>query len=58
MDKGRLTRVVVLAEDLSAGLQANTVASRGAHDLRYLGVGLCDDKKLLNRLTGSLPLLR
>jgi hypothetical protein len=34
------------------------MASRGAEDLRYLGVGLCGEKKLVNRLTGSLPLLR
>ena len=34
------------------------MASRSADDLRYLGVGLLGDKKLLNRLTGSLPLLR
>ena len=25
---------------------------------RYLGIGLCGPKKLVNRLTGSMPLLR
>lgn len=28
------------------------------HELRYLGLALCGDKKKVNRLTGSLPLLR
>lgn len=27
-------------------------------DLRYLGVALCGEKRKVNRLTGSLPLLR
>lgn len=27
-------------------------------DLRYFGIALCGPKKLVNRLTGSLPLLR
>ncbi len=27
-------------------------------DLRYFGIGICGSKKLVNRLTGSLPLLR
>lgn len=27
-------------------------------ELRYLGVGICGSKKLVNRLTGNLPLLR
>lgn len=32
-------------------------ASKG-EELRYLGIGLCGNKKLVNKLTGSLPLLR
>lgn len=27
-------------------------------DFQYFGIGLCGDKKLVNKLTGSLPLLR
>lgn len=27
-------------------------------DLRYFGVAICGDKKLVNQLTGSMPLLR
>lgn len=27
-------------------------------EMTYLGLGLCGEKKLVNRLTGSLPLLR
>lgn len=27
-------------------------------DLRYLGIAVCGEKKLVNRLTGSMPLLR
>lgn len=29
-----------------------------AEDLRYFGIALCGSKKKVNRLTGSLPLLR
>ncbi len=34
------------------------IAGVAAADLRYFGIGLCGDKKLVNQLTGSLPLLR
>lgn len=34
------------------------MAATPAEDLTYLGVGLCGPRKLVNRLTGSLPLLR
>jgi hypothetical protein len=34
------------------------MATRTSEELRYLGVALYGDKKLVNRLTGSLPLLR
>lgn len=34
------------------------MAARTAEELKYLGVALYGDKKLVNRLTGSLPLLR
>lgn len=33
-------------------------ASTPEADLNYLGLGLCGPKKLVNQLTGSLPLLR
>lgn len=34
------------------------IASRRAEDLTYLAVGLFGTKKLVNKLTGSLPLVR
>lgn len=34
------------------------MAARTREELKYLGVALYRDKKLVNRLTGSLPLLR
>lgn len=36
------------------GKMANTLEE----DLRYFGVALCGSKKLVNKLTGNLPLLR
>ena len=33
-------------------------AGAGEEELTYLGVGICGSKKLVNRLSGSLPLLR
>lgn len=40
-------------EEFISGLQA--VPER---DLRYLGLAICGDKKQVNKLTGSMPLLR
>lgn len=37
---------------------AALLESRAADQLRYLGVALYGDKRVINRLTGSLPLLR
>ena len=34
------------------------LAGSKEEDLHYLGIGLCGNKKLVNKLTGSLPLLR
>lgn len=34
------------------------MAGASGADLRYFGLALCGDKKKVNRLTGSLPLLR
>lgn len=34
------------------------MAECGLDGLRYLGIILCGEKRLVNRLTGSLPLLR
>ena len=34
------------------------MAASAPEDLRYLGVALYGDKRLVNKLTGSLPLLR
>ena len=47
--------VMVLDEHLPLGLIANTAAEA---DLSYFGVALCGPKKKVNKLTGSLPLLR
>ena len=33
-------------------------AGAGEEELTYLGIGICRSKKLVNRLSGSLPLLR
>lgn len=35
-----------------------TAASVEEEEYRYFGVGICGDKKLVNKLTGNLPLLR
>lgn len=37
--------------------QAHAAATR-EEDFRYFGLGLCGPKKLVNQLSGSLPLLR
>lgn len=34
------------------------IAAAPEDSLRYLGIAVCGEKKLVNRLTGSLPLLR
>lgn len=34
------------------------MADTEENELAYLGIGLCGDKKLVNKLTGNLPLLR
>ncbi len=34
------------------------MAGVAAADLRHFGIGILGDKKLVNQLTGSLPLLR
>ena len=34
------------------------MAGAAEADLRYFGVAICGDKKLVNQLTGSMPLLR
>lgn len=34
------------------------MAAAPADTLRYLGIAICGDKKMVNRLTGNLPLLR
>jgi hypothetical protein len=34
------------------------IGAMSSDELRYLGIALYGDKKLVNRLTGSLPLLR
>ena len=34
------------------------IAAAPEDSLQYLGVAVCGDKKLVNKLTGSLPLLR
>lgn len=58
------------AEVLSAGFSslaqgcrnyeeyAEKMAQTSGAQLQYLGIALCGDKKRINRLTGSLPLLR
>lgn len=33
-------------------------ARTGEEDFQYFGLGICGEKKLVNKLTGSLPLLR
>lgn len=56
----------VLTVDFSALAQgcgqydefAEKIAAEKGNGLRYLGVALYGDKKKVNRLTGSLPLLR
>ncbi|MFO6497095.1 DUF2000 domain-containing protein [Bacillus sp. z60-11] len=40
-------------DEYTEKLQASTAA-----DYRYFGIGICGDKKKVNRLTGSLGLLR
>ena len=40
------------------GEYAEKLSGRGPETLRWLGIGLCGPQKLVNRLTGSLPLLR
>lgn len=34
------------------------MAAAAEEDLRYLGIAVCGEKRLVNKLTGSLPLLR
>ena len=34
------------------------IAEGGEVELHYYGIGLCGTKKLINKLTGSMPLLR
>lgn len=34
------------------------MAACAEHDLRYLGIAICGDRKKVSRLTGSLPLLK
>ena len=34
------------------------IAEVGEGELHYYGIGLCGTKKLINKLTGSMPLLR
>lgn len=66
--------VMIIDEKLPLGLIANTAAIMGitlgekfpevvgkdvdSEDLNYLGVCICGPKKKVNKLTGSLPLLR
>lgn len=40
------------------GEYAEKLSGRGPEELRWLGIGLCGPRKLVSRLTGSLPLLR
>lgn len=37
---------------------ANALAAQTASDLTYLGIALCGDKKIVNKLTGNFALLR
>lgn len=56
----------VLAVDFSDVAQSCNIYSeyidKAAHtaenDFQYLGIGICGPKKLVNKLTGNLPLLR
>lgn len=55
--------VAVDFSDLAQGCKTyeeftNKMESAQTSDLRYLGLAICGTKKQVNRLTGSLPLLR
>ena len=58
--------VMVIDEHLPLGIIANTAAIMGITlgkkmpevDLSYFGIAICGAKKKVNKLTGSIPLLR
>ena len=58
--------VMAIDEHLPLGIIANTAAIMGITlgkkmsevDLNYLGIAICGTKKKINKLTGSMALLR
>ena len=61
--------IMVIDEHLPLGIIANTAAIMGITlgkkmkevseiDLNYFGIAICGSKKKINKLTGSVPLLR
>ena len=39
-------------------MPANMTVKQSEIDLNYLGIAICGSKKKVNKLTGSMPLLR
>lgn len=62
--------VIVVDENLPLGIIANTAAIQTYNEftrkmantsesrLNYIGIAVCGNKKQINKLTGSMPLLR
>ena len=67
MDHQNEKCVMVIDEKLPTGIIANTAGIMGiiskaaqtdGDSFQYFGIGICGAKKLVNKLTGNLPLLR
>ena len=56
MSRGRFTDVAQTSRTYEE--HTKKMAASPPEELEYLGVALHGDKKLVNKLTGSLPLLR
>lgn len=53
--------VMIIDENLPLGVAANAAAKMtrvSQTELRYLGIAICGEKKKVNKLTGSMGLLR
>ena len=50
--------VMVIDENLPQGIIANTAAETNEENYTYYGICIYGNKKKVNKLTGSMPLLR